>query len=383
MRTLSHFRTLIYYDGAQLFVAKDQLGTSYVCLLAQQSDESDTFLCVPVSLERLHDFTSGAVDLLSLIRASETEEAFVVVAEQGDTRTMSATSVSPREIPVEWMPEPGLLLPNEALSSDLVVEQARDRQRAIIHCSLNPPEAKQEAKIAAERLAQAAKILQRVVKHAYRKSLRDMDPHTREAIGEANNYELEVFAFSPGSFTLHMQTAAPADMWGYSPIEKALRIIDAMTEHVGSAEEAVQIIAGYGGHVATSYKDLLQFIVTNKTPLSYSWSTPQSTRACASSISESQAEPLYQALAAREDIGVESKTLVGVVTKADSDYGHWRMLVDDERRDYSGQSDPHALSLSGVEIGARYEFVCDERLSEERGTGRESTVLHLKSIRRL
>ncbi len=383
MRTLSHFRTLVYYDEPQLFIANDQLGTSYVCLWVDKADDVDKYLCVPTSKGRLNEFTFGSTDLLSIIKWSETGELFVCSAPHGDIHAMTAVPIPENEIPPRWLPDPDFFVKPEPATHKLIIQESRDRQRAIIHCSLNPPEARDQPKIVAERLAQAVKIMQRVVTHAYRKALRDLDEATRDAISQPDVYQLEVFAFSPGSFTLHMQAAAPADMLGYSHIEKALRVIDTITEHIDSPTAAVQSIAGYGGHFATAYRDLLQFVVQNKTPLSYEWAMPVRIDTTTRTISHKQAELVYNALLERTDILVEEKHLTGVVTKADRNYGTWRLLADEDNKEYAGQSDPHQIDLNGLEIGARFEFECEERLVEERGTGRESTVLHLRSFRRL
>jgi hypothetical protein len=379
MRTLSHFRTLVYYDEPQLFVAHDQLDISYVCLLVDKPDDSEKYICTPVSKGRLSDFISGRVDLLSVIKSPETGEMFIGTALNGDLDSISIVQVTENDVRPEWLPEPNFFIEPEPVTDKLVIEESRERQRAIIHFSLNPPEARQQPKIVAERLGQAVRLMQRVITHAYRNALRDVDEATREAISQPGVYQLEVFAFSPGSFTLHMQTTTPADMLGYSHIAKALRIIDLVTEHIDNPAAAVQFIAGYGGHFATAYRDLLQFIMENETPLSYEWSMPERPDTTTRRISDKQAKPVYQALIERTDIGIEEKRLVGILNKADEKYGSWRLLVEAEKKEYAGRSNPAQIDLKGLVIGACYEFLCEERLVEERGTGRESTELHLKS----
>jgi len=383
MRTLSASKTLLYYDEPQLFIANDQLGTPYVCFWVDREDDVEKYLCVPTSRGRLDDFISGSIDLLSIVRSSETGELFVCSAADGNIDSMPAVLIPECEIPARWLPAADFFIKPVPATGELVIQESRDRQRAIIHFSLSPPEARDQPKIVADSLAQAVRIIQRVITHAYRKALRDLDENARNAIDRPEIYRLEVFAFSPGSFTLHMQTAAPADMLGYSHVEKALRVIDMITEHIDSPTAVVQSIAGYGGHFATAYRDLLQFIVQNKTPLSYEWSMPERVETTTRRISDRQAEPVYHALLEKAELLVEKKLLTGIVTKADRNYGTWRLLAEEDNKEHAGQSDPHRIDLSGLEIGARFEFQCEERLVEERGTGRESTILHLKSFHRL
>ncbi len=381
MRTLSHFETLVYYDGPELFVARDQLDVSYTCRLVEKADDSEKYICIPVSKGRLNDFTSGGIDLLSLIKTSETSEVLVGTVTGGDLERIPTVSIPEDQVPPAWLPKPGFFAKPKPITDIQVIQESRERQRAIIHCSLNPPEARQDPKIGAERLGQAVRLMQRVVTHAFRRALRDADDATREAISQLDNYQLEVFAFSPGSFTLHMQTKAPADMFGYSHVAKALKIIDVISEHIDDPDTAVEFIAGYGGHFATAYRDLLRFIAENETPLSYEWSMPESTVPSARKITDKQANPVYKALVERIDIGKEERRLVGKVTAANEKTGSWTLEADGKT--HSGRSNLEQLNLKGVVIDGRYEFVCEETLEEERGTGRESTVLYLKSFRPL
>lgn len=382
MRTLSHFETLVYYDGPELFIAHDQLDVLYVCLLVEKADGPEKLICIPVSKGRLNDFASGKVDLRSIIETPETGEQFVGIVTNGDFQRIPIVHIPANDVPAEWLPESGFFIKPETVPNILVIEESQERQRAIIHCSLNPPEARQHPKIAAERLGQAVRLMQRVVTHAFKKALRDVDGATREAIDRPDNYQLEVFAFSPGSFTLHMQTTAPADMFGYAQIEKALRIIDVVSRCIDDPRAAVQSIAGYGGHFATAYRDLLKFITENETSVSYEWSMPQRNDTTTRKISDTQAKPVYLALVERTDVGIEEKRIVGILTKADEKYGSWRLSSDEDKKEYSGKSLSH-IDLKGLVIDARYEFLCEEHLIEEPGTGRELAELHLKAYGRL
>ena len=166
MHTLNHIKTLIYYDEPQLFVAHDQLDVSYICLLIDSQDVSGKYVCTPVSKGRLNDFISGSIDLLSVIKSPETGEVFIGTALDGNLNAISTVQVTENDIRSEWLPEPDFFIKPEPVTDKLVIEESRERQRAIIHCSLNPPEARQQSKIDAERLGQAVRIMQRVITHA-------------------------------------------------------------------------------------------------------------------------------------------------------------------------------------------------------------------------
>lgn len=105
MRFLSHVETLLFYDGPELFVGRDQLGTSYVCVLVELNEETDKYLCVPVSPSRLNHLRTGDLDLREMVEHAETGEAFEGRVEKGD---LSKIQIRPfPEIPETWLPKAG------------------------------------------------------------------------------------------------------------------------------------------------------------------------------------------------------------------------------------------------------------------------------------
>jgi hypothetical protein len=176
-----------------------------------------------------------------------------------------------------------------------------------------------------------------------------------------------------------MQSAVPADLFGYAHVSKAFEIIDEINESIGDPNEAVKMVAELGGHFSTAYKDLLKFIIEAETPIEYEWAMPEKKSTSIHKISTYHAKPLYEEIIKRDDIEVEEITLIGRLTKVDIKYKTWRLLSDEINREYHGTSD---INLAGLVIESRrYEFFCEERLEEERGTGKEITKLYLKSYR--
>jgi hypothetical protein len=107
---LHHKQTLLYYDGPQVVLARDQGDTEYVCTLVVQEREADKYLCVAVSASRLQALLSGAIDLLGIYRAPRAGELLVAVAKRGALTAMPATPLAMRDLEPEWLPEAGLFL---------------------------------------------------------------------------------------------------------------------------------------------------------------------------------------------------------------------------------------------------------------------------------
>jgi len=379
MRILNHTENLLFYDGPQVFIAVDQIGAQYICMLVQETGDIDKYLCAQISDSRVASLVLGEIDLREIYKSPEIAELYVAESKPKEPTRLVATLIS--EVPPDWFPDPGFFLRIEIPPSVKVVQEAYARRRAIIQCSLNPPESREESKITAEHLSRAVRLIQRLVKYAYGKALRVKDQPAKEIIATAKNYELEVFAFSPGSFTVHLQSSVPADLFGYAEVSKALSVIDSISERIDDPEEAVKQVAQFGGHFATAYKDLLEFITKTETPIEYEWSMPERKTSTRYKITTAQAAPVYEEIIKRVEIEIVGIKLVGKLTKVDEKYKTWRLISEEDKLEYTGSSE---IDLAGLIIETqRYEFLCEERLEEERGTGKEITKLYLKSYRSL
>ena len=59
MKHIRHTNTLFYYDGPQVFEARDAIGGHYVAVLAPSDGVDDRYLVVGVNPERLRQFRSA------------------------------------------------------------------------------------------------------------------------------------------------------------------------------------------------------------------------------------------------------------------------------------------------------------------------------------
>ena len=248
MRELNFKEILFFYDGPELFSAYDQIGGLYLCSLVEKKEHDDTFLCVQLSKQRYDDFINGGIDLLTIIKNIETDEIYIGNVTDGNFKNIKLSLRERKEIPDSWLPESGLFIKPQPLFDTLVVRESHERQHAVIYFTLDPPEAKNESKIFADRLSEGVRLIQRVIKYAYRNAISFLEDKTNIAeIGHSNNYKLEVIGTSPGSFTLQMQTVAHSDMFGYSYVAKAMEIIDEINDNVNNPKQAVKFIANHGG----------------------------------------------------------------------------------------------------------------------------------------
>ncbi len=376
MRKLKNQKSLIYYDGLQVFLAEDQFGTRYVCTLANRSDETDIYLCTMISKQNEEDLLLGKIDLAGVYDDPEVETYFTLKSTDEMATRAKVDSILRSEIQSNWLPEKGVYFDFDAKIGSEIVAESVKRQKALINCRLNPPESMIESKIFADNLGRAASLLQKLVKYAFRYAIKDFDSKSKRSLYLDEHYLLEVYGFSPGSFTLNMQSHKDPDLFGYPEVERAFRIIDDIFDSVEDPQQTVAKLSSLGGLLAIAYRDFVKFISETESSVSYEWARPDRNQLYGKSLTHEQAGPLYEALIERQDLGVEKITFTGYLTKVDEKARTWRIVNEEDGREYSGKSD---VKLTGLVIQDKiYRLECEEVIEEQKGSGKEITKYILK-----
>lgn len=383
-RLLQQQELLLYYDGIQLFLGRDQLDTIYICVLEEYSNDGDLYLCIPISHARLNSFYNEDIDLRSIYSQPEIDEFFTVRFDDPSRNSFKLCPINKHEIPDEWLPESGFYFSKDSETDhkeEEIVSKSQQKNRAIIYLSLNPPEARSEPKINANNLAEALNLYQTLVKRAYYRAKRglNMREDIQELIDKENQYKLEAYATSPGSFTIHLQAQVPGDLLGYTDIAKALQRIDLITESLDDPQKALIVMKENKGHLASSYLRLLEYIIQNEAPISYKWSIPEFNKPVSLSIPRNQAIRAYELLTKVEELGMETVELLGRLTKVDLRRRSWSLVTEEKKRTYNGVISKNSdVTLRGVVMETMiYRFICEERIEEVTGIGLEKTQLYL------
>src|ERR1035437_3641837 len=83
MKTVRHTTTLFYYDGPQVFEARDAIGGHYVAVMVEPEHGKDRYLVVGVEPERLRQFRAGLLDLRTLLAERGEAEWHLTTVEDG------------------------------------------------------------------------------------------------------------------------------------------------------------------------------------------------------------------------------------------------------------------------------------------------------------
>jgi hypothetical protein len=111
MKTIRRTTTLFYYDGLQVFEARDAIGGHYVGVMVEPEDGQDRYLVAGVEPERLRQFRAGSLDLRSLLTERSVEDWFLTLAPAGLDAPLVLQPGDGSLAQSAYLPEPGFVLP--------------------------------------------------------------------------------------------------------------------------------------------------------------------------------------------------------------------------------------------------------------------------------
>lgn len=105
-RILKQTEVLEFYEVAELFLASDQTGDRFICLLVEMLPATNRYLCVQVSDRRYFALLRGELDLREAMQTPETGDHYLGDSADDDVFSVEQTD----EVPERWLPKPGYFL---------------------------------------------------------------------------------------------------------------------------------------------------------------------------------------------------------------------------------------------------------------------------------
>ena len=385
MNEVRYSSTLLYYDGIQLFEARDAIGGHYLAMLLDQSTDVDQYLVVGVNPEKLDRFRLGEFDLRSLILDLGREVWYLTTIANDLGHTLRLTSQSDPLQDSSLLPDEGFFLHSHPTTDD-VLREARRRHNLVVEIATDPPESLAGHRIRMETLADLLVRVQQLAKHAYHAALRSIAPAKRATADLREGYLMDVVVPAvPGSFKVILEASIIPDttlnFFGQSQLTYALQRMDELFEFASDPDQSVPVVQRHRGRVATAYLGLLKYLVERDTGLRYAWAEPTSERPRHRAVSKTDARSLVDAFSVVSGIGSEPVTVVGRFTKFNRSTGDWGLVVE-EKEHYSGKVKDDGPSLDGLKVGEMYRFYCTEETVEADRTGRQRRTLYLNKHER-
>ncbi len=382
MITVTIENVLLETDVPDLVLARDAIGTAYLCAFVEREAAGDRFAAVPLSPERLAGFRAGLIDLREVLERPETGLAFDARFRRMDgLPTLQLQQVE--RIPNDWLPDAGFLLSAFAgpVENVAIVQHATERRVAVVECHFEPPEARTPTpRIEAFRLAHGIEKFQTLLMHAYKKARAAMTPLRRLQMNP-DAYILQAYAVSLQSFCVHFESKYEADLAGATSVGLAMRTFDELMDVLARPEEErMAVLREHRGHVVGAFRNLMKFVSEEDSPLVYTWAEPASRFPQTRRVGRFDAAAMCAVLEALAELGVERVEFVGVFIRVSTDLQKWT-AQDDEGAVRSGvvHEDAQNVLRGTVNENKRYKFLCDEKLLEK-ATGQQVLRLFLRDL---
>ncbi len=131
MKTVKLTEILDYYDGIQLFAARDPIGGHYVCEMIDTVGDFDRYVVVGVRPERLDEFRMGEVDLRTLLLESPDGEWFITVADGTIDDPLTLVLQQEPLAETDYLPQEGFFLEAPTPVSESDIKQAVERGNVV------------------------------------------------------------------------------------------------------------------------------------------------------------------------------------------------------------------------------------------------------------
>ena len=110
MKSIGNTNTLVYYDGAQVFAARDADGARYIGVMVDSTDEADSYLVVAADPGPLRRFYAGEIDLRTLRLESSRESWYTALVSDDFEKLVPLELQQGPLMKTDYLPEPGFFL---------------------------------------------------------------------------------------------------------------------------------------------------------------------------------------------------------------------------------------------------------------------------------
>lgn len=370
MNKLMPYYELVQYDGPQVFLAKDEVGTKHLCARLKEDGKGLFFLAMAISDDRLSSLLNGSIDLRETFIRSEKKEWFIVNdADDGLTFVHELTELDP-----QILPDHGFYFRKDEFKNFEILSESTALGKTVVHLSLSEGDSDDHT-IDSEALADVLKLYQAVLKHLLKKAASKGYIH-KDFVVPAN-YKLRAAAYSPSSFKLHLVSMSNSELFGKNVIDQVLTRVDTLNDGNTEENNVIGNFKPYAGHTVSAYKNLLSKLIDKNITMKVVWASPVEAVAHETRITPSHATQVKDILLARKDLDTEVREFVGLVEEADIVRRTWRIRNNEDNKPYKGTSN---IGLEGVVLNGTYKFICQEVTEELAVSDTDRTTYVLTSF---
>ena len=376
MNKVWYERTLFYYDGPQVFEARDEIGGHYVAMMVAEderlgpaSNEVDYFLVAGVKPQVLREFRAGNIDLRKVFHEAPQHLRYVGT----HCGALDELEVEPLQERLwqDHLPGEGFYL-DEVPEEDILCE-AHVRENLVLELTALPLEATTEHRIHVESMVALLHGVNSMLRHAYRHVLREQSGRDTKVRPGAL---MDVVGLAPGSVRVLLEASSRPDLVG-SELEPVIPRMDAFFELARNPDQTAAFAWEHRGPLAGAYLQFLRFLEANDIGFRYSWAAPTSEGVTTRVVHGYQRAPLIEALSEIDKLALEPTVLEGEFDRFNRSTGLWGLSTA-AAGNLSGRIADGGPTLEGLQVGGSYRFHCDAEMETELATGKETQRLYLR-----
>lgn len=373
-KQLQILQILVYYDIPEIFIATDEVGTKFLCLLVDFDEEIVLYISTPISINRLTEFINGRVELRDIFVNPETNQIYSF---NNVSETIEADLIDGINLPEEYLPEIGFKYEKPIDDNKPIFKEALEKNNAIIHLAVS--DNNDNYSVDADDFGDIIKLYQVIIENSFKKEISNKNFKNKKNYYSPQNYKLRAFASSYGSFNLHMYSTSEVDLFGNTIIELGLSKFEEIIRDFDNDEEYIEILRTVKGHTISSFKKLIKKLIDCDIKIKHKWYSLGQDSVHFSTINKIRAQKIYDILTLSEELTEERRVFEGYFIQVDIEKGTWRIYNIEDEKDYSGE----ALSdlLKGVTIKtATYKIDCLEVIEELKVAEKEKVKYTLTKI---
>jgi hypothetical protein len=354
--TLELLEVYVQYNGPRLLSCKNQANKIFLALWVDEEEESDLWLYMLVSHERLIAIRKGEMSLHEAFSNPESnyvyELTYINSNSQWSVEKKSIESISHDCLPLEDTFIECHLENLPSLELQDVNQNAISKTREIVNLVLEPLFSDYQNEISAIKLGEILSTFQLLIYQL-------VTPLKRRPLGEIPIKEetnFNVFATSPGSFKVKLASSSfNPDMYDNSlagdAVEKLLNLIMMR----GDTNNLQEFMLGLHKKTVVKYQSFLEAVVSSGSGLRIEWGSPSLTRGSSISVDIQSIQGTIEVIKKIELLEQREINIIGNLFMADNI--SWKFGIEDINSgiSYKGDIRTEAQGYAGTAtIGRLY-----------------------------
>lgn len=330
--TLEVLEIYVQYNGPRLLACKNQASQIFLSLWVDEEEDSDLWIYMLVSHDRLQSIRTGEISLHQAFCMSESLYLYELTYTHADSR-WATKKTSVEDIDRDYFPlEDTFLtcspetLPN--IECQKTIKNAITKNREITYLILQPSSNNYPNEFPAFELGNILSTFQPLINH--------LVPNTNKDIQK--KLELNVFATSAGSFQIELASSFfEVDMFGNSIVGDAIEKLFQLIMIESNADNLRDFMLQADKKTAIKYRYFLEALIKSGSGIKIEWGSPTLTRGGSVQVSLSSIGKTLEVMKKIESLETSELEIIGELFKADK--VGWKFGIKDIKTDFNYKGD--------------------------------------------